>query len=147
MAAMLGLRKVRPATAGGITYRIGLLPLAVDGARFATHVKERLGLADVRLYGGRDKKIKTVAVCTGSGADLLADAVGRGADALVTGDVRHHHAMEAAERGTALLDAGHLGTERPMVEMVSKYLKKMMAKSRKKARIIPLYVTEPYESY
>jgi dinuclear metal center YbgI/SA1388 family protein len=147
VAALLGLRKIRPATAQGITYRIGVLPRVMDGARFARHVKQKLGLSGVRLYGGRVGAISTVAVCTGSGADLLANALSHGAEALVTGDVRHHHAIEAAECGAALVDAGHWGTERPMAGLVSGYLKKMMVKSRKRIRIVSLCVEEPYESY
>ena len=38
-----------------------------------------------------------------------------GADAYVTGDVRYHDAQRAAELGMHVIDAGHFGTEFPVV--------------------------------
>jgi len=37
------------------------------------------------------------------------------ADVVVTGDVNHHQARAAAERGVAVIDPGHAATERPGV--------------------------------
>ena len=39
-----------------------------------------------------------------------------GADVLVTGDLRHHAAAEAAGKGLALIDAGHFETEAPAMK-------------------------------
>ena len=41
----------------------------------------------------------------------MPDAIAAGADVLVTGDVRHHAALDALELGLALIDAGHHATE------------------------------------
>jgi putative NIF3 family GTP cyclohydrolase 1 type 2 len=41
----------------------------------------------------------------------VPDAIAAGADVLVTGDVRHHVALDALELGLALVDAGHHATE------------------------------------
>jgi putative NIF3 family GTP cyclohydrolase 1 type 2 len=39
----------------------------------------------------------------------------RGADVLVTGDVKYHDAREAEALGLAVIDPGHFATERLMV--------------------------------
>ena len=55
--------------------------------------------------------IKTVAVCSGSGANYIYDVKNAGADALVTADVKHHLFIEAGRLGISLFDAGHFNTE------------------------------------
>jgi putative NIF3 family GTP cyclohydrolase 1 type 2 len=41
--------------------------------------------------------------------------VSAGAEAIVTGDVKHHQALDAAAAGLTVIDAGHHGTEWPFV--------------------------------
>ncbi len=54
-----------------------------------------------------------VAVVPGSGSSFIGAAAAAGADVLVTGDVGHHRMVEAGDRGLAIIDPGHLATERP----------------------------------
>ena len=53
------------------------------------------------------------AICTGAGAstDTLREAEERGIDTLVVGEGPHHTAVEAPERGIAVIYAGHYATE------------------------------------
>jgi putative NIF3 family GTP cyclohydrolase 1 type 2 len=83
---------------------------------FARTVKQALGAPGLRIVGDPGKPVAKVAVCGGSGAFLLADACFKGADLLVTGDVKYHEAREAQAQGIALMDAGHFATEFPAVE-------------------------------
>jgi len=91
--------------------RIGRLAEATTLAVFAEAVKAALGLPALRVVGDPQRRLAKVALCGGSGASLLAEADRQGADVLVTGDVKYHEARQAEERGIALLDAGHFGTE------------------------------------
>ncbi|HEX2999497.1 MAG TPA: Nif3-like dinuclear metal center hexameric protein, partial [Armatimonadota bacterium] len=45
------------------------------------------------------------------------------ADVLVTGDVKHHEALHALDRGLAVLDAGHYATERPVLDQLANALR------------------------
>ena len=65
-----------------------------------------------------DHDITTVAVCGGSGADFIFDAVNAEADALVTADVKHHLFIEAGRLGISLYDAGHFNTEDVIVSVL-----------------------------
>jgi dinuclear metal center YbgI/SA1388 family protein len=118
------LNKGKPAGLG----RIGELPEAVPLAHFAATVKERLGLGGMRYVGNADRMVKKIAICGGSGASLLRDAVNRGADVLVTGDVKYHEAREAEGVGLALVDGGHFATEIPMVRGLGELLRMELAK-------------------
>jgi dinuclear metal center YbgI/SA1388 family protein len=110
--------------------RIGCLDQPVHLDAFAARVKERLAVAAVRVVGQADHRVRKVAVCGGSGASLLGEAERRGADVLVTGDVKYHEACGARARGLALIDAGHFGTERIMVEHLAAVLRREAAGRR-----------------
>ncbi len=91
--------------------RIGVLENPVTLAAYAADVRERLGCRSVRYVGNPLQTVRKVALCSGSGASFLHEAKRRGADLLVTGDVKYHEARTAEELGLALMDAGHFGTE------------------------------------
>jgi dinuclear metal center YbgI/SA1388 family protein len=62
-------------------------------------------------------KIVRVAVCGGSGAALLADAVDSGADAFVTADIRYHSYFEAGNK-ILIADIGHYESEKFSAEIL-----------------------------
>ena len=74
-------------------------------------VKERLELPDVKVYGELGKKVKTAAVCTGSGKSLIPDVLKAKAQVYVTGDIDHLTGIDAVADGLSIIDAGHYGTE------------------------------------
>ncbi|MBT0663813.1 Nif3-like dinuclear metal center hexameric protein [Geobacter pelophilus] len=102
--------------------RIGELPEQVALYDFAQQVKERLETPALRFVGDGKRKIKRVAICGGSGVSLLNAARFKGADVLVTGDVKYHEARDAEAHGIALVDAGHFATERIMVSGLAERL-------------------------
>ncbi len=145
VGGMIGLKKLKSVTSSGIKYRIGELPKAIGSKAFALSVRKKLSLCSVRHYG-KPKKVKKIALCTGSGADLLSEAVKKGAQLLVTGDVRHHNGIEAIALDVPIIDAGHCGTERPMVPLVVAHLKKSLTKRPKQVSIIGFDVEESFHT-
>jgi dinuclear metal center YbgI/SA1388 family protein len=95
--------------------RVGFLEQATALDDLAHRVGKELGSSQLRVVGEGKKKIKKVAVCGGSGASLIPDAVGAGSDVLVTGDIKYHDAQDAKAMGLAIIDAGHYETERPVI--------------------------------
>ena len=56
-------------------------------------------------------------------AGALPKALAReGADVLLTGEIRHHEALEAMERGVCVLEAGHFFTEFCAARQLQKHL-------------------------
>lgn len=92
--------------------RIGELPSPIPLSSFVDQVKEILGASRLRLVGNPEKPIRRVAVVGGAGGGLVREAFEKHADLLLTGDVGHHHALEARMLGLALVDGGHFLTER-----------------------------------
>jgi dinuclear metal center YbgI/SA1388 family protein len=64
-------------------------------------------------WGNAGKRCRKVATVGGAGDSFWRAALDSGADVLVTGEVRHHVAVEAAEAGLAMIAAGHYATEQP----------------------------------
>ncbi len=96
--------------------RIGLSEKPMDLYQFAAQVKKDLGLDHV-LIASAGKMVKKVAVCGGSGMDFVDAVIFSGADTFVTGDVKYHEAQDAVGKGLNIIDAGHQGTELPVINM------------------------------
>lgn len=116
--------------------RIGELPGSALLGQLAAAVKSDLEADHIRIAGDVNKVISRVAVCGGSGSDLIADAVQAGADVLITGDIKYHEAQEALAAGLTLIDAGHFFTERPVVAVVAEYLRSYAALQNWELRVI-----------
>ena len=118
LAGLLGLSEVETVGDERIM-RVGELEEETDAQKFAKLVKSRLSHgegereASVTLYPvGR--KVKRVAVTGGSGGDEIALAAQNGADTYVTGDMKYHQLLSAADFNVNLITAGHFFTEYPV---------------------------------
>jgi dinuclear metal center YbgI/SA1388 family protein len=76
----------------------------------ANELKDILEMKHIRVIGDLNKKISSVAVVTGAGADYMRDAARR-ADVLITGDMKYHEAHYAKQLKLNVIDAGHFETE------------------------------------
>lgn len=101
---------------------VGNLTRPLSIGKFLEHIRRRLSVPAVRYSRITRKWIQRVAVCGGSGSDLLGDALREEADAFITSDVRFHTFQDADEK-IALIDAGHFETEQPVVQAIVAYLR------------------------
>lgn len=47
------------------------------------------------------------------------DALALGADCFITGEMRHHEALDALDKGCCIIEAGHFETENPICEVLA----------------------------
>lgn len=94
--------------------RVGSLPQPMTAQAFAAQITRALG-DTVRIMGDPDACVRRVGVCSGAGADEWQLAAQMGADAFLTGEAKHHLALEAAAKGVVLFEAGHRATEEPAI--------------------------------
>ena len=103
--------------------RIGDLCQEMTCKEFAEWVNRKL---NTRVkFINTEKPVKRVAVCGGAGEDFILPAVMKGADALVTADVKHHNFLLAKSLGLALMDGGHFETEWGIVPALCKQLENL----------------------
>jgi putative NIF3 family GTP cyclohydrolase 1 type 2 len=107
----------------------GVLPRAQLLDTFAAHARKALDVTHVRVVGDKKRRVRTIGVLGGSGGGEIG-SVPPGIDVLVTGDVDYHDALTAQERGMAVVDAGHAGTEKWIVPKLTAYLQDEFPKLR-----------------
>ena len=74
-------------------------------------LKEMFRTPHIKSAGKPRPAIQRLAVCGGSGGDLIAQAWEKGAELYITGDVRYHQAVPWMLEDLTILDLGHYATE------------------------------------
>lgn len=111
----------------GFALRRGTLaPTAA--AAFAVQLRKKLG--GVVRYADGGHPVSRLLVCSGSGGEYLEEVTAAGCDALLTGDVKHHQFIAAADAGISLFDAGHFATEDVVVEPLAALLRGAFPEAR-----------------
>lgn len=116
----------------GVPYgigKIGVLHAPMNGRALAKQIKETFGLPYVTVYGSElweEEPVKIAATCPGSGGSTICEALSKGAQVLVTGDISHHEGIDAEAQGLMIVDAGHYGLEHVFMEYMEKYLKEQL---------------------
>lgn len=109
---------------------IGELTNELSQKEFLNLVTKSLKTKNLRFAQGSKFKIKKIAVCGGSGSDLLNNAIQNNADAFVTADVKYH-TFQDAENKILLVDAGHFETEIPVLDEIKNRLEKSITDNTK----------------
>lgn len=113
LALRLGLEGISVESGGGEgLMRTGVLSKPLRKSEFLEHVKSALKVKMLRVSDTDIDTIEKVAVVGGSGGNFIRAAKMAGTQALLTGEAKHHHFIEAAESGVLLVEAGHFETER-----------------------------------
>lgn len=108
--------------------RVGDLKSPKRLSEVSETVKRILGLTTIRVMGKRETEIRRIAVAGGSGGSMIVFACEKGADLLITGEIKHHEALAAESAGLCMIDGGHFSTERtPLVTYVD-YLRDIFKK-------------------
>ncbi len=109
LAETLGLEKVIPMPEEMLG-RIGYLPQKLKLSDFITLCNDRLH-TESRWFGDPDRFVRKVGLCGGAGGDMASDAFRAGCDVYLTGEMKHHEAIEANYYGMPCVVAGHYETE------------------------------------
>ena len=90
---------------------IGTLPEPMSYAAFIEHVRATLGCTYIRYTRPAKETVQTIALCGGSGAEFIPDAIRQGADVYLTADCKYHEFQDAAG-AIGLIDIDHWISER-----------------------------------
>ena len=101
---------------------IGQLPKPVNYLDFIEHVRDILGCTYVRYTQPKKEQIQTIALCGGSGAEFIEEAIAQGADVYITADCKYHEFQDAEGR-IGLIDIDHWISERHAREIFADILK------------------------
>ena len=90
---------------------IGQLPQSMDYADFIGFIRDTLDCTYVRYTRPAKTQIQTVALCGGSGAEFIGEAIKQGADVYITADCKYHE-FQDADGVIGLIDIDHWISER-----------------------------------
>jgi dinuclear metal center YbgI/SA1388 family protein len=102
--------------------RVGELVQPMPVVVLAKHIKEALGIGHVKIAGNLDRRVKRVAVCSGSGSSMVGAFFDTGADVFISGDLKYHDARNVEFAQKALIDIGHFASEHLIVETLAEKL-------------------------
>lgn len=146
MAERLGLRNVTvlvPEEGGTGLGCIGELPTPTDEREALLKVKEAFSAGCVRHTEMTGRKVKRIAVCGGSGAEFIDNAIKAGAEMYVTGDVKYHEFFNA-ENKIVIADIGHFESEQATKEIfydeISKIFPKFAVRMSESERNVVCYM-------
>ena len=78
---------------------------------FLTYVRDILHCTYVRYTRAKKETVETIALCGGSGAEFIEEAISQGADVYLTADCKYHEFQDADGR-IGLIDIDHWISER-----------------------------------
>ncbi|MFZ5448094.1 MAG: Nif3-like dinuclear metal center hexameric protein [Thermodesulfobacteriota bacterium] len=88
-------------------------------------VKKMFGVKTVQVWGQPPQEVQRLALCGGSGGELLPDALSRGAQVYLTGEVRHHQVPPGLPEDFAVMAVGHFASEVVFMEPWAKQLRNL----------------------
>ena len=148
LASKLGMTRLKPllpaadprfAKAG--LGRLGRVP-KTSLKSFLKSCAKKLNVDHLRYVGDPRHSIEWVAVMTGSGGGFFNEAREAGADVLLTGDVKYHHALDALSQGIPLIDIGHFAGEIHMVPLVAEKIASYLKTQKSKIKVFTTSVQE-----
>nr|WP_317357132.1 Nif3-like dinuclear metal center hexameric protein [uncultured Tyzzerella sp.] len=104
--------------------RVGELSETMTFSHLIDNVKKVLNLSNLVVSGDLDTPVKKVGICTGAGGevDFMLQAISKGCDVYITGDIKYHNSQVANDLGLCLIDATHYASEAIILPVICDYI-------------------------
>ncbi len=104
--------------------RVGMLPEPERAEDVIRRFADAIGARSPMVYGSAGKEVRRVAVCGGACGSLWHEALDKGAQLFLTGEIGYHDGLAAAEEGLVAVALGHRETEKVFVDHVAELLRR-----------------------
>lgn len=102
---------------------VGYLHDPMSTSAFLQYIKRNIGSKVLRFNHSDKEIIQKVALCSGSGASFIQNAIKNNADAFITADLKYHDFTDCPS-SMLLIDAGHFETEIHFVQKIFEIITK-----------------------
>jgi hypothetical protein len=126
--------------------RIGSWPVPRPFSQVISLVKTIFGVETMQVWGQPPKLVQRLALCSGSGGELLPDALSRGAQLYLTGEVRHHQVPPGLQEGFAVAAVGHFASEVVFIKPWAGQLQEMFRQADLRLEVM-VAATQPPPCY
>lgn len=106
-------------------YRIVSLENKKSVFDIAENIKRALNVSHLKIVHNpyyNELYVQKIAIITGSGSSFIPE-LQNDVDLIITGDISHHSALDAMEKGVNLIDFGHHESESLCVDLLFTYLR------------------------
>ena len=111
------------ASAGSGIGLFGDLEQPIDVTTLVERIKKRLKVKTLGLIGPPKRSVKRPAVAAGSAGSLIEDVIAQSCDFYLTGELKHHNALQAAAAGVTTVCVGHSVSERVILPKLARTLR------------------------
>ena len=108
---------------------VGELPEPEAEEAFLRRIKQTFEVGCVKHTALTGRQIRRVALCGGAGAFLMPEAIKKGADAFITGEIKYHDYFGRAEE-ILLAEIGHYESEQYTKEIFKKIISEQFTEVR-----------------
>ncbi|MBX3396925.1 MAG: Nif3-like dinuclear metal center hexameric protein [Phycisphaerae bacterium] len=109
--------------------RMGEFARPTSVAALARSLARQIGVNGVSIVGSPGARVRRGFVCVGAAGSLPFEipgvSLGEG-DVVITGEIRHHDALQYARSGTAAIALGHWASERPVLQPLASRLRGLL---------------------
>ena len=126
---LAGISRMNANNGGSGTGIVGYLKEPMCESAFLKFISSIFAAPRINHNSLSGKKIHKVAVCGGSGASFIQDAISAKADAFVTGEIGYHHFF-GVEGVILLVETGHYESEQYTVDLLHSYLTRVFPSAR-----------------
>lgn len=128
LGKIIGLRNMQVLEAGadrpdGAGYGIWGEVDETDTLDFLRDVQKSLSVGAIRYSTLTQPKVSRVAICTGAGASMAADAKRVGAQVYISADFKYNDFLDAG-RDLVIADVGHFESEYCAIELIGEIIRK-----------------------
>lgn len=102
--------------------RMGDLKAPTPLNNIVQRIKKVTGAKAIGIVGERNYKIRRAAVCAGSCGKIINSIIAGGCDLYLTGELKHHQALAAAEAGLTCICLSHTVSERFYLKKLAKQM-------------------------
>lgn len=109
-------------------------------------VKKKLNLNFLIYCGDLKRKIRNIAAINGAGGGLIEKIIIENSiDCIITGDVSYHNIKFAMDNNVCVIDAGHFGTEKVLLDFLRHHIQEFLTNKYHDTDTI-LYISEKEEN-
>ena len=100
--------------------RIAKFKTPKEFSKLIAHLKKEFNIKALKVTNPKRKTYTSIAFCAGSGAEFIPELEKRDIEVYITGDVKHHIALEA--NNMTVIDITHQKSEKFAVEILEKII-------------------------
>lgn len=106
--------------------RLGEFDSPIERGELLMRIKRGLEIEHLLVAGPTEGAVDRIAVCAGACGELLDDAISQNAQLYLTGEMRHHDAIKAAQAGVTVVCTLHSNSERAALKRLKQRLETLV---------------------